>query len=61
VTPGERCFGFCHTLDALNTKVAFWNALGMGAFGSVVDVAGAVPPFGGTHMLSTSVAPAIAG
>ncbi|MFM8732670.1 MAG: BPSS1187 family protein, partial [Phycisphaerales bacterium] len=60
-TPGERCFGFCHTLDALNTKVAFWNALGMGAFGQVTDVAGAVPPFGGTHMLSTSVAPAVAG
>jgi len=61
VTPAERCFGFCHTLDALNVKVAFWNALGMGAYGEVVDVAGAAPPFDGTHMLSTSVAPAIAG
>lgn len=60
-TPGERSFGFCHTQDALNVKVAFWNALGMGAYGAVVDVATAAPPFGGTHMLSTSVAPAIAG
>jgi acetyl esterase/lipase len=61
VTPGERCFGFCHTLDALNTKVAFWNAIGMGSYGAVVDVAGTAPPFGDTHMLSTSIAPAIAG
>jgi len=61
VTPGERCFGFCHTLDALTTKVAFWNAIGMGAYGAVVDVAGTVPPFGDTHMLSTSVEPAVAG
>ncbi len=60
-TPSGAYFGFCHTQDGLNTKVAFWTALGMAAFGPVTDVATAVPPYANTHMLSTSVAPAIAG
>ncbi|HZW07217.1 MAG TPA: alpha/beta hydrolase, partial [Phycisphaerales bacterium] len=60
-TPAASYFGFCHAQDQLATKVAFWDALGMGAFGSVVDVAGSAAPFGGTHELSSSVAPAVAG
>jgi acetyl esterase/lipase len=60
-TPSAAYFGFCHTQDSLNTKIAFWTALGMAPFGSVVDIASAVPPYANTHMLSTSVAPAIAG
>jgi acetyl esterase/lipase len=59
-TPTSAYFGFCHTQDALANKVAFWNALGMDAFGGVIDVASATPPYSGTHMLSTSIAPAVA-
>lgn len=60
-TPGEDCFGFCHTQDALNVKVAFWDAIGMGAFGGVLDIATNPPPFGNTHKLSSSIEPAIVG
>ena len=60
-TPTSNYFGFCHAQDALSTKVAFWNALGMGALGAVTDVATSAPPFAGTHELSSSVAPAVAG
>ena len=60
VTPATSYYGFCHTQDQLSTKVYFWNALGMGAFGPVIDVAGASPPYSNTHELSTSVEPAIA-
>lgn len=60
-TPSGAYFGFCHTQDGLNTKVAFWTGLGMAAFGPVTDVATVVPPYANTHMLSTSVAPATAG
>lgn len=59
-TPVSAYFGFCHTQDALSNKIAFWNALGMDDFGGVIDVATNQPPFGATHMLSTSVAPAVA-
>lgn len=61
LTPADRYYGFCHTQDQLTTKVAFWDAIGMNAFGGVVDVATNTAPFGGTHKLSTSVEPAIAG
>jgi hypothetical protein len=60
-TPAASYFGFCHTQDQLATKVYFWDSLGMGVFGSVIDVAATSPPYSGTHELSTSVAPAIAG
>jgi acetyl esterase/lipase len=60
-TPAGSYFGFCHTQDQLSTKVAFWDALGMGALGAVTDVATSSTPFGNTHELSTSVAPAVAG
>jgi len=59
-TPDERYFGFCHTQDQLSTKVAFWDALGMDAFGEVLDVVGSSPPYGSTHKLSASAAPVIA-
>jgi acetyl esterase/lipase len=60
-SPSGSYFGFCHAQDALNAKVALWNALGMGAFGAVVDVAGAQPPYGGTHQLSSTLPPQVAG
>jgi len=60
-TPISAYFGICHTQDGLNAKVAFWNALGMGEFGAVVDVAAASPPYANTHELSASIAPAVAG
>ncbi len=60
-TPASSYYGFCHTQDQLSTKVAFWNAIGMGTFGAVVDVASASPPYAGTHELSTSVEPAVSG
>lgn len=60
-TASEAYFGFCHAQDALNAKLAFWSALGMDPFGPVVDVASATAPFSGTHRLSSSVAPAVAG
>lgn len=60
-TPSGSYFGFCHTQDALNAKVAFWNALGMGAFGSVVDIASSTAPYSNTHQLSSSVQPQVAG
>lgn len=59
--PSGSYYGFCHAQDQLSTKVFFWNSLGMGAFGPVVDVAGSVPPYTGTHELSTSVEPAVTG
>jgi pimeloyl-ACP methyl ester carboxylesterase len=60
-TPSSAYFGFCHVQDQLSAKVAVWSALGMAAFGQVVDVASVAPPFGQTHQLSTSVPPAVAG
>lgn len=60
-TPASSAYGFCHAQDALSQKVAFWNALGLGQFGGVVDVAASSPPYGGTHQLSSSVEPALAG
>lgn len=60
-TPSARYFGFCHTQDAIGAKLAFWSALGMASFGAVQDVAAVPAPYAGTHTLSTSVAPAVAG
>lgn len=61
LTGSDHYYGFCHTQDQLTTKVAFWDALGMNAFGPVVDVAGTPPPYNGSHELSTSVPPAVSG
>jgi hypothetical protein len=60
-TPASSYFGFCHNQDQLETKVYFWDSIGMGDFGPVVNVAFATPPYSGTHKLSTSVEPTIAG
>jgi hypothetical protein len=59
LTPASLCYGFCHTQDSLSTRVAFWDALGMSAFGSLIDIATQSPA--GTHEISTSIAPAVAG
>ncbi|MCX5692056.1 MAG: alpha/beta hydrolase, partial [Planctomycetota bacterium] len=61
LTPSASYFGFCHTQDAISTKLAFWSALGMAPFGPLLDVAVTPSPFSNTHSLSTSVAPAVAG
>lgn len=60
-TPAERYFGLCHTQDAIGAKLAFWSALGMAQFGALQDVATTPSPYAGSHTLSTSVAPAVAG
>jgi hypothetical protein len=59
LTPTDHYFGFCHTQDQLSAKQATWTALGMNAFGTTVDIAAQLPPFNGTHELSTSIAPAV--
>src|ERR1043165_8663884 len=59
LTPASLCYGFCHTQDSLSTRGAFWDALGMSAFGSLIDIATQSPA--GTHEISTSIAPAVAG
>lgn len=60
-TPASATFGFCHAQDQLIAKTTFWTAWGMAAFGPARDVATTAAPYGATHMLSTSLAPAIAG
>jgi pimeloyl-ACP methyl ester carboxylesterase len=57
-TPIERIYGFCHVQDRFAQVQAAWNAIGLGAFGPVQDVATAAPPYANTHMLSTSIEPA---
>lgn len=61
LTPADRYFGFCHTHDQLSAKVAVWALQGLDDFGAVRDVAVTSPPFDGSHQLSSSVAPAVAG
>jgi pimeloyl-ACP methyl ester carboxylesterase len=57
-TPIERIYGFCHVQDRIAQVSAAWNTIGLGAFGSVQDVASVPTPYNNTHMLSTSVEPA---
>ncbi len=61
VTPASHMYGFINTHDEIvniNYAEAEWKILGMFAFGEPVSVDGAMPPYGGTHMLTTSLAPA---
>ena len=61
LTPVQRQFGFAHSGDEL-VPFAFlqsnWARLGLAAFGAPVLVDGAAPPFGNSHQLFTSMAPA---
>ena len=57
-TPIERIYGFCHVQDRFTQVQSAWNAIGLGAFGPVQDVASVPSPDNDPHMLSTSVEPA---
>jgi len=63
ITPAARLYGFAHASDEL-IPFAFlqinWARLGMAGFGAAVSVDGAPPPFGNSHQLVTSSAPAFA-
>jgi hypothetical protein len=63
ITPAARLYGFAHAADEL-IPFAFlqinWARLGMAGFGAAVSVDGASPPFGNSHQLVTSAAPAFA-
>ena len=56
-TPDERYFGLAHTRDPFTSIVPNWNALGLARFGAIAVVERGEPPFGGTHMLTTELAP----
>ncbi len=57
-TNPARYFGFAHTSDALipyNVIQQTWPALQLPQFGTYTSVDGVTPPFGGSHMLDTSL------
>jgi hypothetical protein len=56
-TPPDRYFGLAHVRDPFTSIVPNWEALGLERFGDVVVVERSEPPFGGTHMLTTELAP----
>lgn len=56
-TPANRIFGFSHVLDGGWTGDHYcrsWQMLGLHAFGPIVNVDQAAPPFGHTRRLITS-------
>jgi hypothetical protein len=58
-TPPDRFFGFSHTQEEQHAgHVKDWGALGLTAFGPPVLVETSAPPYGGSHQLLTSLAPA---
>ncbi len=58
-TPAERFFGFSHQRDeAVNfttLSAQVWPAYGMNAFGLVVNVDAAAPPYSNTHSLTSNL------
>ena len=59
-TPLARQYGFAHTGDELipfGFVLLNWRGIGIDQFGAAVSVDGALGPFGGSHQLSTSLAP----
>lgn len=58
-TPAERFFAFSHQRDeAVNFTILStqaWPAYGMNAFGPVVNVDTAAPPYGNTHSLTSNL------
>lgn len=64
VTPTARIYGFIHRDDPLvplALALAEWRALGLDAYGPSADVDGVTPYTGGSHELTTTVAPNPAG
>ncbi|MFN8718648.1 MAG: BPSS1187 family protein [Gemmatimonas sp.] len=63
-TPAARIYGFISERDELvpfAPTITAWSGLGLAAFGPVVSVDSAAPPFGGSHMLSTTATPLFPG
>ena len=58
-TPSERYYAFCHVQDENNDWELQWKALGLGLtnFGPIANVDAAVPPYGGSHLLTTDAQP----
>ena len=58
-TPEERFYGFSHARDdSVNFAILsaqVWPAYGMNAFGPVVNVESAAPPYGNTHSLTSNL------
>lgn len=61
-TAAERIYGFRHVHTSSATWPSFeagWALFGLSAFGPSVDVDGAQPPYGGSHLLTTDATPAV--
>lgn len=58
-TPPERFFGFAHQRDELidytTLSTRAWPAYGMNAYGDIVNVDNAGPPYGNTHSLNSNL------
>lgn len=58
-TPAERFFGFSHqrddTVNFTLLSMQVWPAYGMNAFGPVVNVDAAAPPYNNTHSLTSNL------
>ena len=64
VTAASRQYAFIHEQDQLVPVAearANWLALGLGAFGAVTSVDGALAPYGNSHQLTTRATPLLAG
>ncbi len=63
-TPAADWYGFAHTQDELmpfSRQQSTWAALGFDTFGAVVNVDAAAHPYSNSHILSTSLVPALGG
>jgi hypothetical protein len=61
-TPPDRVFGFSHMKEEQYAgHIKDWAAMGLPAFGPLVVVETAAPPFSGSHQLVTSLPPANGG
>ena len=61
-TPAADWYGFAHTQDEVmpfSRQQSTWAALGFDTFGAVVNVDAAAHPYNNSHMLSTSLTPAL--
>ncbi|MCU7495702.1 MAG: T9SS type A sorting domain-containing protein [Ignavibacteria bacterium] len=57
LTPSSHYFGFGHKKDAIVRYEEIWKLLGMDQFGPLINVDTTLPPYLGTHMLSTGMNP----
>jgi hypothetical protein len=61
-TPVDRFFGFSHTQEEQYPgHIKNWAAMGLPTLGAVTVVDDAAPPYGNSHQLVTSLAPANGG